>query len=223
MAGAAPLRPGHRDRPHRNPAALITPDGDRDRIALLGSRQGPDRNHLRARTQSVRHLRLNLPVDVTSSGTAMSPNVTQEPPSTVGGGIESAAAAPARLLPLIVMNEPGLIVRRAVGRIHDAARSVQSPAACSVPVGVSEITLSPESVMAYAVVPAESTAICRGCTLERVVPKTLATGFSGTTPASVSSPVCRLTISSVVRASSRVAVVMFCRTGVVSRRNACQS
>ena len=45
----------------------------------------------------------------------------------------------------------------------------------------------------------------------------MTTGFSGTTPASVFSPVSRLTISSVVRASSRVTVVMFCRTGVVSR------
>ena len=87
----------------------------------------------------------------------------------------------------------------------------------STPVGVSETTLSPESVIMYAVVPAEFTAIMRGFVLNRVVPKTLTTGFSGTTPASVSDPVCRLTISSVVRASSRVTVVMFCRTGVVSR------
>ena len=55
----------------------------------------------------------------------------------------------------------------------------------------------------YAVVPAEFTAIMRGLVLNRVVPKTLTTGFSGTTPASVSSPVCRLTTSSVVRESSR--------------------
>jgi ATP-dependent DNA helicase RecG len=82
----------------------------------------------------------------------------------------------------------------------------------SVPVGVSETTLSPESVIMYAVVPAEFTAIMRGFVLNRVVPKTLTTGFSGTTPASVSSPVSRLTTSSVVRASSRVTVVMNLRT-----------
>src|ERR1039457_2783127 len=64
----------------------------------------------------------------------------------------------------------------------------------SVPVGVSETTLSPDSVIMYAVVPAAFTAIMRGLVLNRVVPKTLTTGFSGTTPASVSSPVCRLTI-----------------------------
>jgi hypothetical protein len=43
----------------------------------------------------------------------------------------------------------------------------------------------------------------RGLVLNRVVPNTLTTGFSGTTPASVSEPVRRLTISRVVRASSR--------------------
>src|ERR1043165_9007241 len=43
-------------------------------------------------------------------GTAMSPKVTQEPPRTVGAGIVSAAAAPARLVPLMVMNEPGRIL-----------------------------------------------------------------------------------------------------------------
>jgi len=36
--------------------------------------------------------------------------------------------------------------------------------------------------MAYAVVPAESTTIIRGLVLNRVVPKTLTTGFSGTGP-----------------------------------------
>src|ERR1039458_3591009 len=66
----------------------------------------------------------------------------------------------------------------------------------SVPVGVSETTLSPDSVIMYAVVPAAFTAIMRGLVLNRVVPKTLTTGFSGTTPASVSEPVFRLTISS---------------------------
>jgi hypothetical protein len=42
----------------------------------------------------------------------------------------------------------------------------------------------------YAVVFAEFTAIVRGLVLNRVAPNTSATGFSGTTPASVSSAVC---------------------------------
>src|SRR5262249_10121006 len=58
----------------------------------------------------------------------------------------------------------------------------------------------------------------RGTLLKRVVPKPLTTGFSGTTPARATSPVLMLTISSVVRESSRVTVVMFWRTGVVNHR-----
>ena len=46
-------------------------------------------------------------------------------------------------------------------------------------------------VMAYAVVPAESTTIMRGLVLNRVVPKTLTTGFSGTGPTSDTAPAFR--------------------------------
>ena len=54
--------------------------------------------------------------------------------------------------------------------------------------GVVETTLSPDSVIAYAL-PRGSATSCRVGTFARAVPKTLVTGFSGTTPASVSSPV----------------------------------
>ena len=37
----------------------------------------------------------------------MSLKVTQDPPSTVGGGSNSAVAADARFVPVIVMNDPG--------------------------------------------------------------------------------------------------------------------
>ena len=37
----------------------------------------------------------------------MSPKVTHDPPSTVGGGTLSATAAEARLAPVIVMKDPG--------------------------------------------------------------------------------------------------------------------
>ena len=87
------------------------------------------------------------------------------------------------------------------------------------PAGAREITLNPEIVMAYAVVPAESTTIIRGLVLNLVVPKTLTTGFSGTGPTSDTAPAFRSIICRVVRESSRVAVVMFWRTGVVSHRN----
>ena len=130
----------------------------------------------------------------------------------------SAVAASARCAPLIVMNEPGRKFGVPSAEFTMPRAPVVIAGRVSVPVGVSETTLKPESVIMYAVVPAEFTAIMRGLVLNRVVPNTLTTGFSGTTPASVSSPVSRLTISSVVRASSRVTVVMFCRTGVVSRR-----
>src|SRR5579871_961215 len=119
----------------------------------------------------------------------------------------------------MVMKEPGLMLL-----VPSVAFTIPpAPGAITGrvfgPEAVSEITLSPDSVMAYAVVPAESTTIWRGLVLKRVVPKTFTGGFSGTTPASVSAPVVRSTISSVVRGSSRVVVVMLCRTGVVRRRN----
>src|ERR1039458_10651801 len=117
------------------------------------------------------------------------------------------------------MNEPGWKFGVPSAEFTMPPAPVLIAGRVSVPVGVSETTLSPDSVIMYAVVPAAFTAIIRGLVLNRVVPKTLTTGFSGTTPASVSDPVCRLTISSVVRESSLVTVVMFCRTGVVSRRN----
>src|SRR5579871_4530212 len=84
----------------------------------------------------------------------------------------------------MVMKEPGLMLL-----VPSVAFTIPpAPGAITGrvfgPEAVSEITLSPDSVMAYAVVPAEST-----------------------------------TISSVVRGSSRVVVVMLCRTGVVRRRN----
>src|SRR5690242_14787426 len=48
------------------------------------------------------------PDAVCSSGSEVSLNVTHDPPSTVGGGITVADAAAARLLPVIVTNDPGL-------------------------------------------------------------------------------------------------------------------
>src|SRR5215471_14914697 len=148
----------------------------------------------------------------------MSPKVTHEPPSTVGGGIVSAVALAARLLPEIVINEPGRKVAVPSAEFTMPRAPVAIVGRVSVPVGARLITLRPLKVIMYAVVPAESTAIWRGVVLNRVVPNTLTTGFSGTTPASWTSPVWMLTISSVVRESSRVTVVMFWRTGVVSQR-----
>src|SRR4051812_39957059 len=113
----------------------------------------------------------------------MSPNVTQDPPSTVGGGIVSAVAVPARFLPLIVMNDPGLKLVVPSAELMMPRAPVLITGRVSVPVGASEITLNPESVITYAVVPGESTTIMRGLVLKRVVPKTLTTGFSGATPA----------------------------------------
>src|SRR5450756_1270331 len=128
----------------------------------------------------------------------MSPKVTHDPPSTVGGGIVSAVAASARCVPEIVMNEPGSKFGVPSAEFTMPRAPVSIAGRVSVPVGVSETTLSPESVIIYDVVPAEFTAIMRGLVLNRVVPNTLTTGFSGTTPASVSSPVARLTISRAV-------------------------
>ena len=147
----------------------------------------------------------------------MSLNVTQEPPSTVGGGIVLAAAGAARFVPLMVTNEPGLKFGVPSLEFTMPRAPVVIVGRVPVPAGVVETTLSPESVIAYALPLRIRRQLARG-QLARVVPKTFVTGFSGTTPASVSSPVWMLTISSVVRGSSRVAVVMFCRTGVVSRR-----
>ena len=124
----------------------------------------------------------------------------------------------ARWLPEIVINEPGLKFAVPSAEFTIPRAPVVIAGRVSVPVGVSDTTLRPESVIMYAVVPAEFTAIMRGFVLKRVVPKTLTTGFSGTTPASVFSPVSRLITSIVVRASSRVTVVIACLTGVVSRR-----
>src|SRR5438105_7010699 len=47
------------------------------------------------------------PAAVCSSGSAVSLNVTQDPPRTVGGGIVFAAAGDPRFVPLTVTKEPG--------------------------------------------------------------------------------------------------------------------
>src|SRR4051794_34701374 len=112
----------------------------------------------------------------------MSPNVRHDPPSTVGGGMMSAVAADARFAPVTVMNDPGrrFAVPSAAFTIPRAPAVIDGRV--SVVEGANEMTLRPDSVIAYAVVPAESTTICRGFVLKRVVPNTLTTGFSGTTP-----------------------------------------
>ena len=78
------------------------------------------------------------------------------------------------------------------------------------PCGVSGITLNPESVSAYAVLFA-STAMCRGGTLDRVVPNTVTAGFSATAPTVETELLSRLANSSVGRASPTAVVdVRFC-------------
>ena len=131
-----------------------------------------------------------------------------------------ATAVEARFLPVMVINEPGVMFVLPSLAFTIAPAPVLIMGCVLAPAGASEITLSPESVMTYAVVPAESATIIRGSVLNLVVPKTLTTGFSGTGPTSDTAPAFRSIIWRVVRESSRVAVVMFWRTGVVSHRKA---
>src|SRR5262249_22752922 len=87
------------------------------------------------------------------------------------------------------------------------------------PCGVSGTTLSPESVSMYALLFA-STAISRGGTLDRVVPKTVTAGFSATAPTVETELLSRLASSSVGRESPTAVVeVRFCLACVVRRRN----
>ena len=122
-------------------------------------------------------------------------------------------------MPVMVTNEPGVMATVALLAFTTPLPPVEIAGCVLAPAGAREITLNPEMVMAYAVVPAESTTIIRGLVLNRVVPKTLTTGFSGTGPTSDTEPVFRSMVCRVVRESSLVAVVMFWRTGVVSHRN----
>ncbi len=158
------------------------------------------------------------PLDVASSGTETSPNVKHDPPSTVGGGTVEDAAFEARFCPFTVMNDPGVMLAEPSDEFTMPVAPVLIVGCVFVLVGASETTLKPESVIAYAVEPAESTTICRGLALKRVVPNTLNCGFSGTTATSESDPAAISTISNMVRESSTVVAVMLLRTGVVSRR-----
>src|SRR5262249_2230430 len=125
------------------------------------------------------------PAAVCNSGSAVSLNVTHDPPSTVGGGITVAAAGIARFVPATVTKDPGL----KLGVPSLEFTMPRAPAAIAgrvlVLAGVVEIALNPERVIAYAL-PLVSATSWRVGTLARAVPKTLVTGFSGTTPARVS-------------------------------------
>ena len=78
----------------------------------------------------------------------MSPNVTHDPPRTVGGGMVDATADDAKFDPVIVMNAPGrrFGVPSAEFTIPCAPGAIVGRV--STLAGASEITLSPESVSA---------------------------------------------------------------------------
>src|ERR1017187_9882720 len=103
----------------------------------------------------------------------MSPKVTQEPPSRVGGGIESAVAVEARLAPVMVMNDPGLMLVVVPSFEFTTPRVALIVGSVALPVGVRATTLNPDSVMAYAVVCAAFTTSWRGVVLNRAAPSTV--------------------------------------------------
>src|SRR5581483_5706414 len=88
------------------------------------------------------------PGAVCSSGSAVSLNVTQDPPRTVGGGIVFAAAAAARFVPVTVTNEPGLRFWVPSLEFTMPRAPVAIVGRVLVLAGVVETTLSPERVIA---------------------------------------------------------------------------
>src|SRR5438067_1945216 len=86
-------------------------------------------------------------LEVESSGIEMSPNVTQEPPRTVGGGMVSAVAAVARFLPVMVMKEPGRMLVVVPSEELMMPRVALIEGIVLTPEGVSGTTLKPERVM----------------------------------------------------------------------------
>src|SRR5262245_8889485 len=134
------------------------------------------------------------PEDVWSKGIATSLSVTQDPPRTLGAGSWAAVPEAARFAPLTRMNEPG---RMPVVPSEPFTIPEDPAVICGAaePCGASGITLNPESVRIYTV-PFECTAIIRGGTLVRVVPKTVTGGFSASAPTTETDPLRRSANSS---------------------------
>ena len=114
--------------------------------AILRGGQRANFHHLRAGAEIDGHLRLNLPLEVESNGTATSPNVTHDPPSTVGAGIVEAVADVARFWPLIVMKEAGkMLVLPSLAFTMPVALALMTG---GDPEGVSDIALRHDNVIA---------------------------------------------------------------------------